>query len=339
MVDLKTYIEACNYPGVINPAAVRISLQKYCTSLGIKRDVVQIERGWKIDDYHDLKENVLKIARAARDAMAAMAAMDARDAMDARAAMAAMAARDAMAEMAARDARDARDAMDAMDAILLRELGSWILLARGWGWYNWDLSWIVTTYFGALQNKSDAVARWSKPLFEAHCSGAWYLIWTPDYLFWVRHPIVKVEIGSFGRRLHCEDGPACGNSVQNLYFWHGIMVPAYAVIEPTWITLAEIEAEKNEEVRRVLIERFGWPRYIAETDATCLDSRRDDVDGTTQALMSLKDGSTRLLCACRSTGRVYAVGVDRKIKTCIEAQNWMAGGSFAGRKLNLIGAS
>ena len=111
------------------------------------------------------------------------------------------------------------------------------------------------------------------------------------------------------------------------------------MVSPQEITLAEIESEENEELRRILIERFGWTRYIAETDAECRDSRKNAVDGTTETLVRMKDGSQRLLCACRSTGRVYAIGVPREVRTCEESQRFMAGGSYFGDRLNIIGAS
>jgi hypothetical protein len=176
-------------------------------------------------------------------------------------------------------------------------------------------------------------------MLDAFCSGCWFVFWSEHTLYWTRKPTVTVERGTFGRRLHCESGPACTNEIENLYFWHGVLLPAYAIIEPASITLDEIEQEQNEETRRILTERFGWPRYIAETDATCVESRRNDVDGTTEALVRLKDDSQRLVCACRSTGRVYAIGVPREIRTCEEAQRFMVGGSRLGDRLNVIGAS
>lgn len=39
--------------------------------------------------------------------------------------------------------------------------------------------------------------------------------------------------------------------VENLYFWHGVLVPAFVVVKPEWITVQHIETESNAEVRRV----------------------------------------------------------------------------------------
>ena len=142
---------------------------------------------------------------------------------------------------------------------------------------------------------------------------------------------------------HCETGPS-HVWADGWALWHidGVPVDKQIVLHPETQTIEQIDNEQNEEVRRVRIERFGWARYIAESDAECIDSRRNDIDGTTEALVRLKDGSIRMLCTCRSTGRVYAIGVDRETKTCQQAQNWMATGGnvLAGRKsVNIIGAS
>lgn len=129
-------------------------------------------------------------------------------------------------------------------------------------------------------------------------------------------------------RPHCEDGPAIAYSDGfKIWYINGALADEQIVLKPETQTIEQIDSERNQEKKRIRIERFGWPRYIAETDAECLDSRRNDVDGTREALVRLKDGSIRMLCACRSTGRTYAVGVAREIKTCEEAQDWMMGGS------------
>jgi hypothetical protein len=65
--------------------------------------------------------------------------------------------------------------------------------------------------------------------------------------------------------LHNETGPALKSDIENLYFWHGVLVPAFVVMRPSWITIKHIETEDNAEVRRVMIERYGEARYIAES--------------------------------------------------------------------------
>jgi len=116
---------------------------------------------------------------------------------------------------------------------------------------------------------------------------------------------------------------------------NGIAVTEQIVMSPETLTIKQIDTERNEEIKRIMIDRFGWARYLTETNAKCLDARINDVDGTSEALLVLKDKSVRLLCACKSTARVYAIRVDNKTKTCQEAQSWMSGD----KKINVIGVS
>lgn len=128
--------------------------------------------------------------------------------------------------------------------------------------------------------------------------------------------------------LHNESGPSVEfRDGFRLWTISGTQVNEQIVMRPETQTIQEIESEGNEEVRRIRIERYGWPKYLAQSGAEPIDSRTNDVDGTRESLLRLKNGSLRLLCACRSTARVYAVGVPREIETCEQAQKWMVGGS------------
>ena len=77
-----------------------------------------------------------------------------------------------------------------------------------------------------------------------------------------------------GRRLHNSSYAAVESDVENLYFWHGVHVPAFAVTRPDLITIKHIEDERNAEVRRVLIERYGQARYLMDSGAK--EIHRDD---------------------------------------------------------------
>jgi hypothetical protein len=72
-------------------------------------------------------------------------------------------------------------------------------------------------------------------------------------------------------RLHCEDGLACGYpDGWGVYAWHGVQVPAGIILNPELITADRIEKEENAEVRRIMIERMGYERYILESGAQLL---------------------------------------------------------------------
>ncbi len=135
---------------------------------------------------------------------------------------------------------------------------------------------------------------------------------------------------------HCEDGPS-HQWRDGWSFWYidGVQVDEQIVMRPQTQTLKQIDQESNAEVRRLRIQRYGWPRFLRETNAHVLDFRRNDVDGTDESLMQSRDGSKLLVCACPSTAKIFAMHVPREITKCDHAQRWLAGE----RRLNIVGAS
>jgi hypothetical protein len=74
-------------------------------------------------------------------------------------------------------------------------------------------------------------------------------------------------------RLHAEDRPALAfPDGFAAYFWHGRIVPRWAVLEPT---PPRIAAEANVEVRRCAIEALGWARFTEEAELTLVDECPD----------------------------------------------------------------
>lgn len=64
-------------------------------------------------------------------------------------------------------------------------------------------------------------------------------------------------------RLHSASGPALEYADgMRVYAWHGVRVPREVIDSPESITVASIEAERNAEVRRAMIERFGEERFV-----------------------------------------------------------------------------
>ncbi len=77
----------------------------------------------------------------------------------------------------------------------------------------------------------------------------------------------KRKMDAIGR-LHSETGHAIRYpDGTGLYFWHGVLVPEYIVLEPKKITLPRIHSELNSEVRRVMMERYGIERFLKNSHA------------------------------------------------------------------------
>ena len=69
-------------------------------------------------------------------------------------------------------------------------------------------------------------------------------------------------------RLHADDGMAIQWPDQwGIYAWHGVRVPRQVIDAPETLTVQQITAESNAEVRRVMLERFGCDRYLREMGA------------------------------------------------------------------------
>ncbi|MET4921081.1 hypothetical protein P3L51_01645 [Streptomyces sp. PSRA5] len=69
-------------------------------------------------------------------------------------------------------------------------------------------------------------------------------------------------------RLDRGDGPALAYPDGfALYAWRGMPVPADFLAELTSLDPARIRAEENAELRRVMLEHYGYDRYLTESDA------------------------------------------------------------------------
>jgi hypothetical protein len=81
-------------------------------------------------------------------------------------------------------------------------------------------------------------------------------------------------------RPHGESGPSHRwRDGWELYHWHGVRIEpeqSWIVTHPERITVALIEAESNSEIKRVMLERFGYERYLRESGATVVDECADD---------------------------------------------------------------
>ena len=69
-------------------------------------------------------------------------------------------------------------------------------------------------------------------------------------------------------RLHCENGPALAYpDGWTIYAWHGVRVHYRIIEHPQDLTITEIQQEKNAEVRRVMMERYGLSRFLIDSGA------------------------------------------------------------------------
>jgi hypothetical protein len=109
--------------------------------------------------------------------------------------------------------------------------------------------------------------------------------------------------------------------------WRGVRINERIAFHPEQLTAQETVAEKNAEVRRVMIERMGYLRFASEANAKVLDQDHDA--GGPRQLLSIDlhedEALVGLFCVCPSTRRQYFLRVPPTMKTCHQAAAWMAG--------------
>jgi hypothetical protein len=77
------------------------------------------------------------------------------------------------------------------------------------------------------------------------------------------------------RRAHSDIGPAIAfRDKMEIHCWHGIVVPKLVIETPEKITPKMIRDQSNQEIRRIMIQRFGGERFIR--DFGCKETHRDD---------------------------------------------------------------
>ena len=146
----------------------------------------------------------------------------------------------------------------------------------------------------------------------------------PGFLVVSDNPVIHSDEDG---RTHREDGPAVEFSDgYALYFYQGWQVPEQVILRPESLTIDEIEGEKNSEIRRIMIERFGHGNYLSKSGARVIDMDSLTLDGSApRALMVDRLGNKWMVGTDGSTARVYTMPVRRGASTCKEAHGGICG--------------
>lgn len=109
--------------------------------------------------------------------------------------------------------------------------------------------------------------------------------------------------------------------------WRGVPVNAQIAFFPETLRGPEILAERNAEVRRVMIERVGFEQFLREVNAEVLDTDRDRSGERKLLRVPLTNDEPVVVVSllCPSTGRQYLVRVPPQMRTCHQAVAWSAG--------------
>jgi hypothetical protein len=131
------------------------------------------------------------------------------------------------------------------------------MLANEWWYSRWDLSWLSIYAIGARQLGLPSVQAWADPVYDAYLSGAWFLYWTDENLYWVAKPHIYYDAR---HQLHCATGPAITSDIEPFWYWHGVLVTEQIVLHPDTLTAEDIASEANAQVRQVMVARLGIER-------------------------------------------------------------------------------
>jgi len=133
-----------------------------------------------------------------------------------------------------------------------------------------------------------------------------------------------IEFGAMG--LHNEAGPAMEwRDGEKCWMINGIGVDEQIVMHPETQTLDQLQAETNEDVKAIRIDRYGWLRYLGDVNAEVLDERSNDTEGTYEVLYKTNMDCNIFVCTCM-TGKIPALTVPSSVTNCTEAQLWLIGG-------------
>jgi len=109
--------------------------------------------------------------------------------------------------------------------------------------------------------------------------------------------------------------------------WGRVLIDQRIAFHPETLTADEIVAERNAERRRVMLERFGFDRFMREAAAEVIDQDQD-AGGLRQLLRVPLEDDEDMVCVsvrCPSTGRHYIIRVPPGMQTCRQAVAWTAG--------------
>jgi hypothetical protein len=109
--------------------------------------------------------------------------------------------------------------------------------------------------------------------------------------------------------------------------WHGVPVSNRVAFHPETITVDEILRERNQELRRVLLERVGMDWFFEHARPAVLDEDRD-AGGPRRLLRITPREGEPVVCVevrCPSTANRYLLRVPPEILTCHDAVAWTAG--------------
>ena len=124
-------------------------------------------------------------------------------------------------------------------------------------------------------------------------------------------------------RLHNEDQAAVQyDDGYSQYYWHGVSVPAWVILEPEKITAEKILSQPNQEVRRAMLEKATFAVFLDQAEKLDVDEFgalwKLNLDFEAEDIVFVQ-------VKCPSTDREYCLRVPPTTKTATEGVAWTFG--------------
>lgn len=138
----------------------------------------------------------------------------------------------------------------------------------------------------------------------------------------------RLERNESGRLHSADDAAIAFPDGYLLYAWKGIFVPARLILEPGRITAKLINAERNAELRRCMIERLGSERYLKDSGANLVGEdttgrlwRKEFASGDAWSVVEVVNGTEE----ADGSRKRYFLQVPPRCRTAREAVAWTYG--------------
>jgi hypothetical protein len=79
-------------------------------------------------------------------------------------------------------------------------------------------------------------------------------------------------------RLHSDKGPALEYSDGYCLYMHkGIEVTQQIIDSPETLTIEQIDSQSNAEIKRIMMEKYGWGKYLKSSGSVLIDEYTDQL--------------------------------------------------------------
>lgn len=170
-------------------------------------------------------------------------------------------------------------------------------------WYNYRGCQLWASWFSYVTFFRD-VCDWENPSLEnfkydEELALSCGFVWWSDDVVAISNRYQQVKRDNAGR-LHNDEGMAIEwRDGWGIYSWHGYRLPPthhWLIKDKHLITADRVEHETNAELRRIMLEIYGYDKYLAERKARVI-SEDTDVNGHPRRLLefSLAGDSVRVI--------------------------------------------